>query len=84
MALSSAASEALRLHLDRGPCTAAGWVDVDYALSRRLARSAPLRGAGLDARLQPPQISRIAEADAVEPEASTRDGLSVEAQKDGA
>jgi SAM-dependent methyltransferase len=217
MALSSAASEALRLHLGCGPCTPAGWVNVDYALGARLARIAVLRpllralplfhidwsrsivlhdlrrplpwadasasaiysshtlehlsvddgarflrecnrvlapggvirivvpdlrvilsdyekgsfpavdllerlgvssqmpgdgrlrrllapyvrfphrcmydahslieamrGAGLDARLQPPQISRIPEVDAVESEARTRDSLIAEAQKDGA
>jgi SAM-dependent methyltransferase len=217
MALSSAATEALRLHLGCGPCTPAGWVNVDYALGARLARIAPLRpllrafglfhidwsrsivlhdlrkplpwadasasaiysshtlehlsrddgarllcecsrvlapggvirivvpdlrvilsdyekgsfpavdllerlgvssempgdgrlrrllaphvrfphrcmydahsliealrGAGLDARLQPPQISRIADVDAVESEERTRDSLIVEAQKDGA
>jgi SAM-dependent methyltransferase len=43
MALSSAATEALRLHLGCGPCTPAGWVNVDYALGARLARIAPLR-----------------------------------------
>ncbi|MDH3520349.1 MAG: methyltransferase domain-containing protein [Myxococcales bacterium] len=37
------ASEALRLHLGCGPCTPAGWVNVDYALGARLARIAPLR-----------------------------------------
>jgi SAM-dependent methyltransferase len=43
MALSSAATEALRLHLGCGPCTPAGWVNVDYALGARLAGIAPLR-----------------------------------------
>jgi len=84
MALSSAATEALRLHLGCGPCTPAGWVDLDCARGARLARIASLRGAGLDARLQPQQISRIADVDAVEPEERTRDRLIAEAQKDGA
>ena len=43
-----------------------------------------LRGAGLDARLHPPQISRIADVDAVESEERTRGSLIAEAQKDGA
>ena len=43
-----------------------------------------LRGAGLDARLQPPQISRIADVDAVESEERTRDSLIAEAQRGGA
>ena len=43
MAHSSAASDALRLHLGCGPCTPAGWVNVDYALGARLAAIAPLR-----------------------------------------
>ncbi len=43
MALSSAATQTLRLHLGCGACTPAGWVNVDYALGARLARVAPLR-----------------------------------------
>jgi hypothetical protein len=75
MALSSAATEALRLHLGCGPCTPAGWVNVDYALGARLARIAPLRPL---LRAFAPHVRF--------PHRCTYDAhsLSVEARKDGA